>query len=184
MRSSAITRDAFLNPNNVGEAQEPNFVGRAASLECGAVLRISIHVDESQRIVDARFKGAGCSSLIAAASLLTEGVKGQTTGDAAALVELADLLPDNSGRSECVALALEALISAIQHYSDSIREHWEGDEALICTCFGVSERRIETEIASKRLTTIAEVTHACNAGGGCRSCYPLIEELLGVKSER
>jgi len=183
MSTRIIPRDAFLNPRNVGDAAEPSFIGRAASFDCGAVLRISIQVDDSQRIVDARFRAAGCSALIAATSLLTERVKGRTTGDAATLIQLEDTFEEPSFRSECAILAFEALVSAIQEYSDSIRETWEGDEALICTCFGVSERRIEEEIATRGLTTIAEVTTACNAGAGCRSCYPLIEELLLVKSE-
>lgn len=178
-----ISREEFLNPRNVGDAPEPKFVGRAASFECGAMVRISLQVNESQQIVDARFRAAGCSALIASSSLLTERVKSMTTGDAAKLVQLPDLMDQLPGQRECVALALEALLGAVQQYSDSIREHWEGDEALICSCFGVSEGRIAEEIDSKHLTTIGEVTEACNAGAGCRSCYPLIEELLGVKGE-
>jgi NifU-like protein len=81
-------------------------------------------------------------------------------------------------RSECPALAGEALVSAIRNYSDSAREEWEGDEALICTCFCVSERTIEREIQTRELRTIAEVTAACSAGGGCRSCYSLIQDIL------
>ena len=177
MEISQDVRDEFLNPRNVGDVAEPKFVGRAASFDCGAALRVSIQVDDSQRITDARFKAAGCSTLIAAASLLTERVKGMTTGDAAAYGGLPEMICHFPQR-ECVALAFEALINAVQGYSDSIRDHWEGDEALICTCFGVAENRIEKEIVSKGLTTIAEVTTACNAGAGCRSCWPLIEELL------
>ena len=183
MEISQVARDEFLNARNVGDVAEPKFVGRAASFDCGAALRISIQVDDSQRIADARFKAAGCSTLIAAASLLTERVKGMTTGDAAARGELPEAIAHFSQR-ECVALAFEALINAVRGYSDSIREHWEGEEALICTCFGVSENRIEKEIASKGLTTIGEVTRACNAGAGCQSCHPLIEELLHVNAER
>ena len=179
MEVSETAREEFLNPRNVGDVVDPKFVGRAASFECGAVLRISMQVDDSQRITDARFKAAGCSTLIAAASLLTDRVKGMTTRDAAACIEAPELIQQLWPR-ECVSLAFEALVSAIQEYSDSVREHWEGDEALICTCFGVSEHRIENEIASKGLTTIAEVTRECNAGAGCRSCYPLIQELLSV----
>jgi NifU-like protein len=182
MEISQVTRDEFLNPRNVGDVAEPKFVGRAASFDCGAALRISIQVDDSQRITDARFKAAGCSTLIAAASLLTERVKGMTTGDAAACGELPEAI-NHFSQPECVALAVEALINAVQGYSDSIRDHWEGDEALICTCFGVSEGRIEKEIASKGLNTIAEVTRACNAGAGCRSCWPLIEDILRTKDQ-
>ena len=176
MEISQVARDEFLNPRNVGDVTEPKFVGRAASFDCGAALRISIQVDDSQKITDARFKAAGCSTLIAAASLITERVKGMTTGEAAC-GELPEVIAHFAQR-ECAALAFEALVNAVQGYSDSIRDHWEGDEALICTCFGVSESRIEKEVASKGLKTISEVTQACNAGAGCRSCWPLIEELL------
>src|ERR671913_1935774 len=98
MEISKVARDEFLNPRNVGDVAEPGFVGRAASFDCGAALRISIQVDESQRITDARFKAAGCSTLIAAASLLTERVKGMTTGDAVACGELPEAINHLSQR--------------------------------------------------------------------------------------
>jgi NifU-like protein len=175
--------DRFLNPTNVGDATEPNFVGRSASFQCGATLRISLHIDEAQRITEAKFRAAGCSVLVAAASLITEQVRDKTTGEAAALGQRADALKEQLGalppeRSECPALACEALVAAIRGYSDSARDEWEGDEALICTCFCVSERTIEREIQTHQLKTIADVTRACSAGGGCRSCYPLIEDIL------
>ena len=81
-------------------------------------------------------------------------------------------------KAHCVALVCDAVLAAITSYSDSAREEWIGDEALICTCFCVSERTIESVIADGGLRTIAEVTKACNAGGGCRSCYSLIEDML------
>jgi NifU-like protein len=190
--SEPLTR--FFNPANVGDARTPSFTGRSASLQCGASLRISLHIDESQRIEEAKFRAAGCSAMVAAASLLTEQIQGKTTGEAASLacLEARDARGLNSrnsgllrrlgnvaaGRSECIALACDALVSAIREFSDSARDEWQGDEALICTCFGVSETTIEREIKAGSLTAIAEVTKACNAGAGCRSCYPLIEDIL------
>jgi NifU-like protein len=182
MQSNAST-DHFFSPMNVGDAAEPSFVGRAASFQCGATLRISLHIDDAQRITEAKFRAAGCSVLVASASLLTEEVIGKTTGEAAAIGQQSDELREKLSalppeRNECPALACEALIAAIRGYSDSARDDWEGDEALICTCFCVSERTIEREIRNHKLGTIAEVTRACSAGGGCRSCYPLIEDIL------
>lgn len=182
--NSGPAAELFLNPKNVGDAAEPGFVGRATSFTCGAALRISIHVDESQRIVEAKFKAAGCSTLVASASLLTDEIIGNTTGEAAALGQRPEVLDslfrgNAEDRAGCVALACEALLSAVAAYSGSVRDEWNGDEALICTCFGVSEQTIEHEIREKHLTTIAEVTRECNAGAGCRSCYPLIEDILG-----
>jgi len=181
--SSGLVAELFLSPKNVGEAIGPSFIGRSASLLCGATLRMSLHVDESQRITEAKFKAAGCSVLVASASLLIDQVIGKTTGEAASLGQSPDTLREELGdllaeRSECPALACEALVSAIQSYSVSVRDEWEGDEALICTCFCVSERTIEREIETHGLRTIAEVTAACNAGAGCRSCYSLIEDIL------
>jgi NifU-like protein len=181
--NSGAISELFFNPRNVGEAEEPSFIGRSGSFQCGAILRVSVHIDESQRIAEAKFKAAGCSVLVTAVSLLIDEVLGKTTAEAAAVAQNLDRLAGKLGtlpaeRNECVLLACEALVSAIRNYSDSARDEWEGDEALICTCFCVSERTIEREIQKNALRTIAEVTAACSAGGGCRSCYPLIEDIL------
>lgn len=174
--------ELFFNPHNVGDASEPSFVGRSASFRCGATLRISLHIDKSQRIAEAKFKAAGCHVMVAAAELLTQQILGKTTGEAATLGQqrLIDAQhgPLEKERTDCSELAGQALINAIGGYSDAIRDSWEGDQALICTCFGVSERRIELEIDENHLSTVAEVTRACNAGAGCRSCWSLIQDIL------
>ena len=164
-----LAADHFFNPRNIGEADEPCFTGRAASLSCGAHVRFSIQVDEAQRVSQARFRAAGCNVLIAAASMLTEQVTGLTTAEAARI---------GTESSNCAALAHDALLDAIREYSNAARDDWGGDEALICTCFFVSEQTIESEIKKRGLTTVREVTQACNAGGGCGSCQPLIVEIL------
>lgn len=182
--SSALIKEHFLNPRNVGEISDADAVGKAGSLSCGATMRISLRLDDAQRIKDAKFKAAGCSFLIAAASFLTGEVKGEKPGEVAALLQL----PTNpisqalgevpAEKAHCATLAGEALLSAITTYSNSVRDEWNGDEALICTCFCVSESTIENAIKAGGLRTIAEVTKASNAGGGCRSCYSLIEDIL------
>src|ERR1043165_1356606 len=78
-----LAADHFLDPRNVGDADEPRFTGRAASLSCGAHVRFSIQVNEAQRVSQAKFRAAGCNVLIAAASMLTEQVTGLTTAEAA-----------------------------------------------------------------------------------------------------
>lgn len=132
-------------------------------------MRFSIQVDEAQRVSQARFRAAGCHVLIAAASMLTEQVSGLTTAEAATIA---------TSVTNCAALARDALLDAIREYSNAARDDWAGDEALICTCFFVSERMIEREIQAHGLTTVSEVTRACNAGGGCGSCHQLIQEIL------
>jgi NifU-like protein len=170
--------DHFFNPRNVGDADEPRFEGRSASLVCGAHVRFSIQVDETHAISQAKFRAAGCSVLVASASLLTERVTGLTTAEAATADVTALLDGLNAANEHCPGLACEALVAAIREYSNAAREDWAGDEALICTCFFVSERTIEREIQTGGLTTVAEVTRACNAGAGCGSCHQLIQEIL------
>jgi len=166
-----LAADHFFNPRNVGDADEPRFTGRAASLLCGAHVRFSIQVDEAQRVSQVKFRAVGCNVLIAAASMLTEQVTGLTTAEAATIGPQA---------INCGALPYDALLDAIREYSDAARADWAGDEALICTCFFVSERTIEREIETRGLTTVAEVTRACNAGAGCGSCHQLIQEILAT----
>ena len=174
----------FLNPRNVGDAAEPSFVGRAASLNCGAHVRFSIQVDEAQRVSQARFRAAGCDVLVASASVLTEQVTGLGTAEAALIGQdpraLSVALCAEPANAQCAELACAALLDAIREYSNAARDDWAGDETLICTCFFVSERTIEREIQSRGLKSVAEVTEACNAGGGCGSCHQLIEEILAT----
>jgi len=173
----------FLNPRNVGDADEPSFTGRAASLICGGHARVSIQIDERHRVSQARFRAAGCDVLVASASLLTERVIGQTTAEAAVVgQEPETLVGVTSNHEHCPGLACDALLAAIREYSDAARDDWAGDEALICTCFFVSERTIENTIQQHGLTTVREVTMACNAGGGCGSCHQLIQEILETRA--
>lgn len=172
--------DHFFHPRNVGDADEPSFTGRSASLNCGALIRFSIQVDEAHSISQARFRAAGCNVLVATASLLTELVEGKNTAEAAVVGQEPSVLSEQMGAENvrCVELACDALLDAIREYSNAAREDWAGDEALICTCFFVSESTIEREIQTRGLTTVAEVTRVCNAGGGCGSCHQLIQEIL------
>ena len=175
----------FLRPQNVGDLVDADTRAETGSFTCGAILRLSLKIDkETQRISDAQFKAAGCGYLVASASLMTEIIKGLTTAEAArasalleeTLVEYFGVPPPD--KEHCARLCAEALREAVIHFSQRVRDEWTGEEALICTCFGVSEKRIEREIEDKSLRTVREVTSACNAGAGCGSCHPLIEEML------
>lgn len=170
---SQVVIEQFLNPRNVGAIDRPDGRGEGASLACGALVRITLRINSDKDITDARFKAIGCRLLVASASLLTEEVKGKTTAEAAQIAR-------RESPNQCAAICRDALLLAITTYSDTMREEWIGEEALICTCFGVSESAIEREIRSGLLRTVEEVTGACKAGAGCRSCYPLIQELLDV----
>jgi NifU-like protein len=178
----ARINEHFLNPRNVGECDDADATGEAGSFTCGAVVRLSLKIDAAlQRITDAKFKATGCGYLIASASVLTETIKDLAIGRAATLHEhaIADWFGElPADKTHCAALCHEALHAALANYHNAAREEWTGDEALICTCFCVSEKTIERVIETGSLRTVEQVTRACNAGGGCRSCHPLIEDIL------
>jgi NifU-like protein len=180
-------RDYFLNPRHVGEVCAADAVGDRGSLTCGAALRLSLKIDASAHVVtEAKFRATGCGFLIASACALTEMLHGLSVGEAARLSEgtlASDAITEHLGqvppeRTHCVALCRETLAAAFAHYRATVLEEWTGEEALVCTCFGVSENSIEMAIQTGSLKSVAQVTRACNAGGGCRSCHPLIEEIL------
>jgi NifU-like protein len=181
---SNIISQNFLAPKNVGSLGPQAFSGCGGSFICGGAVRVWLNIDDEQRIIDAKFKAAGCSCLVGSASYLTEEIKGELSGEVAALLQAPagtvrqalGEIPEEKGH--CVSLLCEALLAAITAHSDAVRHEWHGDEALICSCFCVSESTIAHLISTKGLKTISDVTRACNAGGGCRSCYSLIEDLL------
>jgi len=75
--------ELFRNPRNLGRIEDADAEAKAGSLACGDMIAIYLKVDEkTERIVDARFESYGCAANIAAASILTEVIKGKTLREA------------------------------------------------------------------------------------------------------
>jgi NifU-like protein len=181
--------ERFLHPQNAGEIENASAIGNGGSFVCGAALRIYLEIKDG-KIVKAKFKAAGCGFLFASADVVCEKIVGED------FAEVGRKNPANAGmreevfferdfkhkfpanRTHCLKLCLNALRAAIDDYRSARLESWNGDEALICTCFGVAEKTIETTIVKNGLTTVEEVIDNCSAGGGCGACQPLIMEIL------
>lgn len=58
----------------------------------------------------------------------------------------------------------------------------EDQGEVVCVCFNVGAKKILKAIRKDRLTTIAEVGSALNAGTNCGSCRPAIARLLAERS--
>lgn len=54
----------------------------------------------------------------------------------------------------------------------------EGTGETVCYCYDVPDTVIRKTIKEHSCTEVDEVTELCNAGGGCTSCHPDIEELI------
>src|SRR5512136_2156080 len=114
-----LVMDHFTNPRNVGEIEDADGVGQIGNPVCGDVMRISIAVDDEDRIADVKFKTCGCGAAVATSSMVTEMVMGKSLGEAAdisnkAVAEALGGLPPN--KMHCSNLAADALHLAIQDY--------------------------------------------------------------------
>ena len=111
--------DHFMNPRNVGEIENPSGVGEVGNAKCGDIMRITIDVDENDRIRDVKFRTFGCGAAIATSSMVTELVMGKTLEEALkisndAVAEALDGLPP--AKMHCSNLAADALHEAIKDY--------------------------------------------------------------------
>ncbi|MCB9308872.1 MAG: Fe-S cluster assembly scaffold IscU [Lewinellaceae bacterium] len=114
--------DHFKNPKNVGtldKSKKNVGTGLVGAPECGDVMRLQIEVDEdTNTIVDAKFKTFGCGSAIASSSLATEWLKGKSIEDALAIDNMAivEELALPPVKIHCSVLAEDAIKSAIADY--------------------------------------------------------------------
>jgi iron-sulfur cluster assembly enzyme ISCU, mitochondrial len=73
--------DHYENPRNVGSLDKKKTTvgtGLVGAPACGDVMKLQFEVDETGRIIDAKFKTFGCGSAIASSSVATEWLKGKT----------------------------------------------------------------------------------------------------------
>ncbi len=110
--------DAFKNPKNVGEIENPDGVGTVGNASCGDIMQISLRI-ENNIIIDAKFKTFGCAAAIATSSTATEMIKGMTVEEALKVtnkqvIETLGGLP--AQKIHCSVLAEEAIKLAIDDY--------------------------------------------------------------------
>ena len=110
--------EAFKNPKNVGEIENPDGIGTVGNASCGDIMQISLRI-ENDVIVDAKFKTFGCAAAIATSSTATDMIIGMTIEEALKVtnkkvVECLGGLP--SQKIHCSVLAEEGIKKAIEDY--------------------------------------------------------------------
>lgn len=185
---SAKIGERFYALRNVGKAERANAVGTGASFTCGSFVKFYLEIDiATKEIKGAKFKSNGCGFALAAADVLLDNVKnkrlnelhGANNEDLRQIIE-AELGSFNASRRHCLDICLDALHQALNDFRSFQIEEFQGEKALICTCFGVSEETVECLIAEENAESVAEIGKLCNAGTGCGSCQFLIQELIDV----
>ena len=110
--------DHYENPRNVGSfnSKEKNIgTGLVGAPSCGDVMKLQIKVNDSGKIIDAKFKTFGCGSAIASSSYATEYIKGKHINEAINVTnsDIANYLNLPPVKLHCSMLAEDAIKSAI-----------------------------------------------------------------------
>lgn len=106
--------DHARNPRNRGKLSRPTAAARASNPLCGDVLSLGIAFEgEPSRVGEVGFEADACAISVAAASILTEKIKGKTKKELSGLTE-DDVVSWLGGsltpsRTECALLPLKAL---------------------------------------------------------------------------
>jgi len=125
----------YEHPRNVGSLDKDAKnvgTGVVGAPECGDVMKLQIEVDDTGKIVDAKFKTFGCGSAIASSSLATEWIKGRTLDEAMAIknTEIVQELSLPPVKIHCSVLAEDAIKSAIHDYQEKNGlDHDHADES-------------------------------------------------------
>jgi Fe-S cluster assembly scaffold IscU len=112
--------DHYENPRNVGSFNSKKNIGTGlvGAPACGDVMKLQIKVNDTGKIVDAKFKTFGCGSAIASSSYATEYIKGKNIDEAINITnsDIAKYLHLPPVKLHCSMLAEDAIKAAIKDF--------------------------------------------------------------------
>ncbi|RLE62077.1 MAG: iron-sulfur cluster assembly scaffold protein [Thermoprotei archaeon] len=111
--------ELFRNPKNLGKMEDATASATAGSLACGDMIAIYLKINENDIVEKASFESYGCAANIAAASVLTEMVKGKPLKEVWKITwkQISDELGGLPAiKYHCGILAIGALRRAIRAY--------------------------------------------------------------------
>ena len=118
--------DHYQNPRNYGRLSSPSATADESNPVCGDQVHVEVGIRNG--VVDEmRFEGGGCAISMAAASILSELIRGKTAvdpalpTDAEMLAEIA--VPLSPTRTKCGLLALSGARKAVRQYTETDAGH-------------------------------------------------------------
>ena len=149
-------------------------------------MRFSLSIDPATgKIVGIAFKSNCCGYGIAGAEILARELSGRSLEELGGLKKaaLAEILFSRlqelpRDRVHCGQTAIEALKGVFAEYRRRQLASYDGEDPLICSCFGVSEAAIIEKVSRYGLSSVEEVAQVCRAGLGYGSCRMLIQEII------
>jgi nitrogen fixation NifU-like protein len=127
-----VILEHYKHPHNAGTLEAADITHEDSNPLCGDRIRIDLAVADGA-VADIRFQGRGCAISQAAASMLTDEIKGKTLDEVRAfskddMLELIGIpLDKNPVRIKCALLALKTLKSGVYEYMGA---HADEEEEL------------------------------------------------------
>lgn len=126
--------DHYKNPRNSGHVEHPAATAEGVNPLCGDELAVELEVSDGV-VTDVRFNGRGCAISQAAASMLSETIKGRpldelsTVGKDDVLDELG--IPLSPIRLKCAMLSVGVLKVALNQLTgEPLPEEWAGSNEI------------------------------------------------------
>ncbi|RJR28394.1 SUF system NifU family Fe-S cluster assembly protein [Candidatus Microgenomates bacterium] len=111
-----VILEHYKHPHNFGTLQKPSSSAQESVISCGDEISMELEI-KNGKLVDVAFSGQGCAISMAAASLLTDSIKGKEVVKLQALIgdDILSLLGVNltPTRLKCALLSLEVLHKAL-----------------------------------------------------------------------
>jgi len=147
--------ELFRNPKNLGKLEDANAFAVAGSLACGDMIAIYLKVNEDTQVIEkATFESYGCAANIAAASIMTEMIKGKTLKEAwnVSWMQISDELGGLPAiKYHCGVLAVGALRRAIRaFFRDREKPDWLPEELTSEERHALEEEKL-VKMLSKRM---------------------------------
>ncbi|BAK72628.1 iron-sulfur cluster assembly scaffold protein NifU [Arcobacter sp. L] len=175
------------NPKHQGEITEEKAAELGAKLivadfgaeSCGDAVRLYWAVDENtDKILESKFKSFGCGTAIASSDVMAELCIGKTVDEAVkitnidvefALRDTPDVPAVPPQKMHCSVMAYDVIKKAAAEYKGVDMESFE-EEQIVCECARVSLATLKEVIKINDLKTVEEITDYTKAGAFCKSC--------------
>ncbi len=126
--------DHYRNPRNSGHVEHPSASADGVNPLCGDELSVELEVEDGT-VTDVRYNGRGCAISQAAASMLSEAIKGRK------LDEIRDLgkedvldelgIPLTPIRLKCAMLSVGVLKVAVSQLTgEPLPQEWAGSDEI------------------------------------------------------
>jgi nitrogen fixation NifU-like protein len=126
--------DHYRNPRNAGHLEHPSASAEGVNPLCGDELSIELEVEDGT-ITEVRYNGRGCAISQAAASMLSETIKGRKLdelGDIGKEDVLEELgIPLTPIRLKCAMLSVGVLKVAVSQLTgEPLPQEWAGSDEI------------------------------------------------------